>query len=204
MWRYPFGKDHCTKCKNSCSSSNYSRVIKTRPEWDILPYTEVLQSTDAYKKSITNARQQSGSIIGFLMITACPGWWSIQKSITLSWPPWLVYASIWMPSINRCSLTPDPRLYFHNINAFKKCPFEGLKTMPVLADDPSVYLPFAFTSLLISPSFYYIPDSFKYLLSFRDCSHFHFLILTNKISLLQNCKFVQIKPIFQTCTLTFV
>jgi hypothetical protein len=73
MWRYPFGKDHCTKCKNSCSSSNYSRVIKTRPEWDILPYTEVLQSTDAYKKSITNARQQSGSIIGFLMITACPG-----------------------------------------------------------------------------------------------------------------------------------
>ncbi len=50
MWRCPFGKHHCTKCKNSCTSSKYGRVIKTRPEWDIRLYTEVPRGTDAYKK----------------------------------------------------------------------------------------------------------------------------------------------------------
>ena len=60
MWRCPFGKD--SKCKNSCTSSKYGRVIKTRPEWDIRLYTEIPRGTDAYKKSITNARQRSGSI----------------------------------------------------------------------------------------------------------------------------------------------
>ncbi len=50
MWRCPFGKDHCAKCKNSCTSSKYGRVIKTRPEWDIRLYTDVPRGTDAYKK----------------------------------------------------------------------------------------------------------------------------------------------------------
>ena len=50
MWRCPYGKDHCSKCKNSCTDSKYGRVIKTRPEWDIRLYTEVPRGTDAYKK----------------------------------------------------------------------------------------------------------------------------------------------------------
>lgn len=50
MWRCPFGKDHCTKCKNSCTPSKYGRVIKTRPEWDIRLYTDVTRGTEAYKK----------------------------------------------------------------------------------------------------------------------------------------------------------
>lgn len=50
MWRCPFGKQHCSKCRNSCTSSKYGRVIKTRPEWDIRLYTEVPRGTDAYKK----------------------------------------------------------------------------------------------------------------------------------------------------------
>lgn len=50
MWRCPFGKDHFVKCENSCSSSKYGRVIKTKPEWDIRLYTDVPRGTDAYKK----------------------------------------------------------------------------------------------------------------------------------------------------------
>lgn len=50
MWRCPFGKDHCTRCKNSCTPSKYGRVIKTRPEWDIRLYTDVPRGTEAYKK----------------------------------------------------------------------------------------------------------------------------------------------------------
>lgn len=50
MWRCPFRKEHCSKCKNSCTSSKYGRVIKSRPEWDIRLYTEVPRGTDAYKK----------------------------------------------------------------------------------------------------------------------------------------------------------
>ena len=50
MWRCPFGKKHCTKCKKSCTSSKYGRVIKTRPEWDIRLYTDVPRGTEAYKK----------------------------------------------------------------------------------------------------------------------------------------------------------
>lgn len=50
MWRCPYGKDHCSKCRNSCTDSRYGRVIKTRPEWDIRLYTEVPRGTDAYKK----------------------------------------------------------------------------------------------------------------------------------------------------------
>ena len=50
MWRCPFGKDHCTKCKNSCTSSKYGRVIKTRPEWDIRLYTEIPRGTETYKR----------------------------------------------------------------------------------------------------------------------------------------------------------
>lgn len=38
MWRCPYGKDHKTKCKCSCTSSKYGGVIKTRPEWDIRLY----------------------------------------------------------------------------------------------------------------------------------------------------------------------
>jgi len=50
MWRCPFGKEHGTTCKNSCTSSKYGRVIKTRPEWDIRLYTDVPRGTEAYKK----------------------------------------------------------------------------------------------------------------------------------------------------------
>lgn len=50
MWRCPFGKDHTAKCKNSCSSSKYGRVIKTKTEWDIRLYTDVPRGTEAYKK----------------------------------------------------------------------------------------------------------------------------------------------------------
>ena len=50
MWRCPYGKDHCSKYRNSCTDSKYGRVIKTRPEWDIRLYTEVPRGTDAYKK----------------------------------------------------------------------------------------------------------------------------------------------------------
>lgn len=49
MWRCPYGKGHCSKCKNSCTDSKYGRVIKTRPEWDIRLYTDVPRGTDAYK-----------------------------------------------------------------------------------------------------------------------------------------------------------
>ena len=50
MWRCPFGKEHGTTCKNSCTSSKYGRVIKTKPEWDIRLYTDVPRGTEAYKK----------------------------------------------------------------------------------------------------------------------------------------------------------
>lgn len=50
MWRCPYGKDHCSKCRNSCTDSRYGRIIKTRPEWDIRLYTEVPRGSDAYKK----------------------------------------------------------------------------------------------------------------------------------------------------------
>lgn len=38
-----------TKCKCSCTSSKYGRVIKTRPEWDIRLYTDIPRDTEAYK-----------------------------------------------------------------------------------------------------------------------------------------------------------
>ncbi len=50
MWRCPYGEDHCSRCKKSCTDSRYGRVIKTRPEWDIRLYTKVPRGTDAYKK----------------------------------------------------------------------------------------------------------------------------------------------------------
>ena len=50
MWRCTYGKEHCSKCKNSCSDSRYGRVVKTRPEWDIRLYTDVPRGTDAYKE----------------------------------------------------------------------------------------------------------------------------------------------------------
>ena len=50
MWRCPFGKEHSSKCKNSCSSAKYGRVIKTRPDWDIRLYTDVPRGTETYKK----------------------------------------------------------------------------------------------------------------------------------------------------------
>lgn len=50
MWRCCYGKEHCSKCKNSCTDSKYGRVVKTRPEWDIRLYTDVPRGTDAYKK----------------------------------------------------------------------------------------------------------------------------------------------------------
>lgn len=50
MWRCPFKKDHVSKCPNSCTSSAYGRVIKTKTEWDIRLYTEVPRGTEEYKK----------------------------------------------------------------------------------------------------------------------------------------------------------
>ena len=50
MWRCPYGKEHCSRCKNSCTDSKYGRVVKTRPDWDIRLYTDVPRGTDAYKK----------------------------------------------------------------------------------------------------------------------------------------------------------
>lgn len=50
MWRCPFGKDHFDKCENSCTSSKYGRVIKTKSEWDIRLYTDVPRGTESYKK----------------------------------------------------------------------------------------------------------------------------------------------------------
>lgn len=50
MWRCPYGKDHKTKCRCSCTSSIYGRVIKTRPEWDIRLYTDIPRSSETYKK----------------------------------------------------------------------------------------------------------------------------------------------------------
>ena len=50
MWRCSYGKDHKTKCKCSCTSSKYGRVIKTRPEWDIRLYTDIPRGSEAYKK----------------------------------------------------------------------------------------------------------------------------------------------------------
>lgn len=45
-----YGKEHCSKCKNICASSKYGRVVKTRPEWDIRLYTDILRSMDTYKE----------------------------------------------------------------------------------------------------------------------------------------------------------
>lgn len=50
LWRCPYGKGQCSKCKNSCTGSKYGRGIKTRPDWDIRLYTNVPRGTDAYKK----------------------------------------------------------------------------------------------------------------------------------------------------------
>ena len=50
MWRYPYGKEHCSKCRNSYTGSKYGRVIKSWPEWDIRLYTDILRGTDSYKK----------------------------------------------------------------------------------------------------------------------------------------------------------
>lgn len=50
MWRCPYGKDHKTKCKCSCTASKYGRVIKTKPEWDIRLYTDIPRGTQTYKK----------------------------------------------------------------------------------------------------------------------------------------------------------
>lgn len=61
MWRCPYGKEHCSKCKNSCTGSKYGRVVKTRPEWDIRLYTDVPRGTDAYKK-IYNQRSATERI----------------------------------------------------------------------------------------------------------------------------------------------
>ena len=47
MWRCPYGKEHCSKCKNSCTDSRYGRGVKTRPDWDIRLYTDVPRDTDA-------------------------------------------------------------------------------------------------------------------------------------------------------------
>lgn len=49
MWRCPYGKEHCSKCKNSCTDSKFGRVIKTRADWDIRLYTDVPRGTEAYK-----------------------------------------------------------------------------------------------------------------------------------------------------------
>lgn len=49
MWRYSYGKGHCSKCKNSYKDSNIGEG-KPRPEWDIRLYTDVPHSTDAYKR----------------------------------------------------------------------------------------------------------------------------------------------------------
>ncbi len=50
MWRCPYGKEHYSKCKNSCTDSKYGRVVKTRPKWDVRLYTDVPRGTDAYKE----------------------------------------------------------------------------------------------------------------------------------------------------------
>lgn len=50
MWRCPYGQNHKCKCPQSCTESEYGRVIKTKPEWDIRLYTDVPRGTEAYKK----------------------------------------------------------------------------------------------------------------------------------------------------------
>ena len=50
MWRCPYGQNHKCKCPQSCTESEYGRVIKTKPEWDIRLYTDVPRRTEAYKK----------------------------------------------------------------------------------------------------------------------------------------------------------
>ena len=61
MWRCPYGKEHGSKCKNSCTDSKCGRGVKTRPEWDIRLYTDVPRGTDAYKK-IYNQRTSTERI----------------------------------------------------------------------------------------------------------------------------------------------
>ena len=67
MWRCPFWKEHCSKCKNSCTNSKYGRIIKTRPDWDIRLYTDVSRGTDAYKEIYKQRISTTTSSMG----TAC-------------------------------------------------------------------------------------------------------------------------------------
>ena len=71
MWCCPSGKDHAAKCRCCCSSSKYGRVIKTKADWDIRPYTRFPAAPTLIKRSITSARQRNASITGFSMIMAC-------------------------------------------------------------------------------------------------------------------------------------
>lgn len=70
MWRCPFGKDYSDKCANSCTSSKYGRVVKTKPEWDIRLYTDVPRGTDAYKK-IYNQRTSTERINNRILNDYC-------------------------------------------------------------------------------------------------------------------------------------
>jgi len=53
-WRCPrvLGKTEPSEACNSCSPSNYGRVIYTKPEWDLRLYTRIARGTQAWKNTM--------------------------------------------------------------------------------------------------------------------------------------------------------
>lgn len=84
MWCCPYGKEHCHKCRNSCTDSKYVRVVKPRPEWDsgFTPMSPVAQMLT--KRSMTSAPPRNVSTTVSSMITACTACSYTQRSIILS------------------------------------------------------------------------------------------------------------------------
>ena len=76
IWRCPYGKKHCSKCKNSCQDSKYGRVVKTWPEWGCPPRYRCL-----VRRAITNALPRNVSTTASSMITACTACSYTQRSI---------------------------------------------------------------------------------------------------------------------------
>ncbi len=71
MWRCPYGKEHCSKCKNSCTDSKNGRVVKTRPEWDIRLYTDVPRGTDAYLLLSFRDRSNTWELHSQTLVDSC-------------------------------------------------------------------------------------------------------------------------------------
>lgn len=84
MWRCPYGKEHCSKCKNDCTDSKYGRGIKTCPNGisAFTPMSPVAQMLIG--RSINNAPPQNASTTVSPMITVFTVCSYTQRSIILS------------------------------------------------------------------------------------------------------------------------